>query len=110
MASILSRHHCATGKPLCCKRVFRSAATGDECPSTQSALLPLGLCLSSLPQSEHVKQEKRYLHKSGRGTHLKALLRCKAQLLYTGIGFVAPELLAAILCFLTSCGERMPER
>lgn len=49
------------------------------------------------------------MHKSGHGTRLKALLRCKAQPLYTGIGYVAPELLVAILCFLTSCGEKMPE-
>lgn len=78
------------------------------CPA-QSALLQLGLSLSSLPQSWGTKQEKRYLHRSGHGTRLKALLRCKAQLLCTGTGSVAPELPEAILCFLTSCGETMAE-
>lgn len=69
----------------------------------RSALLQLALSLSPLPQSQGTKQEKRSLHKSGHGTHLKALLRCKAQLLYTGTGSVAPGLPVAILCFLTRC-------
>lgn len=63
-----------------------------------------------LPPTTTMHQEKRYLHKSGHGTRLKALLHCKAQLLYTGIGYVAPVLLVAILCSLTSCREKVPER
>lgn len=64
-----------------------------------------------LPPTATTRREERYLHKSGHGTRLKALLHCKAQLLYTGIGYVAPVLLVAILCSLTSCGEKvMPER
>lgn len=95
--------------PTCILLCSTSLSRNTELCPAWCALLQLGLSLSTLPQSQGTKQEKRYLHKSGHGTRLKALLHCKAQLLYTGTGSVAPELPEAILCFLTSCGETMAE-
>lgn len=53
-----------------------------------------------------LRNNKRYLHKSGHGIHLKAPPRCKVPWLYTDICCAAPAPLEAILCFLTNYGRK----